>query len=251
MPAQTAFHLSGKTILVTGASSGIGRQVCISAAEMGARIVLTGRNEVRLQETYALLPGEGHLQFMADLADATSREALLQQLPLLDGMVYCAGAVHHFPIRFLNAGHMSEMALNFEAPVLTTSGLLRLKRLNRSASLVYLSSIAAQHPPKGGAMYGSSKSALESFVKVVAQEAAPQLIRANCISPGMVKTPLYDRAEEAISKEEMDKHIAHYPHGVGLPEDVAHAAIYLLSPASRWVTGINLTLDGGFLLGSS
>jgi NAD(P)-dependent dehydrogenase (short-subunit alcohol dehydrogenase family) len=246
----SAFSLTGKTIFVTGASSGIGRQVCISAAQQGARIVLSGRNEEELQKTLAQLPGHEHLIVAADLTNIEAREQLLKQLPQLDGMVYCAGGVKSFPIRFLSEKRLDEMQLNFDAPAMLTAGLLRLKKLNREASLVYLSSISSQHPPKGGAIYGASKAALEAYVKVLARETAPQLIRANCISPGMVKTPLYDQVETSISKEEMDKHIADYPLGVGLPEDVANAAVYLLSPASRWVTGINLILDGGFLLGT-
>jgi NAD(P)-dependent dehydrogenase (short-subunit alcohol dehydrogenase family) len=246
----TAFSLSGKTIFVTGASSGIGRQVCVTAAQQGAKIVLSGRNEEELQKTLALLPGHEHLIVAADLTTIEERENLLKQLPQLDGMVYCAGGVKSFPIRFLSEKRLDEMQLNFDAPAMLTAGLLRLKKLNREASLVYLSSISSNHPPKGGAIYGASKAALESYVKVLARETAPQLIRANCISPGMVKTPLYDRVETDISKEEMDKHIADYPLGAGLPEDVAYAAVYLLSPASRWVTGINLILDGGFLLGN-
>lgn len=246
----TAFSLTGKTIFVTGASSGIGRQVCITAAQQGAKIVLSGRNEEELQKTLVQLSGHEHSIVAADLTTIDGRENLLKQLPQLDGMVHCAGGVKSFPIRFLSEKRLDEMQLNFEAPAMLTAGLLRLKKLNREASLVYLSSISSNHPPKGGAIYGASKAALESYVKVLARETAPQLIRANCISPGMVKTPLYDRVETDISKEEMDKHIADYPLGAGLPEDVAYAAVYLLSPASRWVTGINLILDGGFLLGN-
>ncbi|MGL5889947.1 MAG: SDR family NAD(P)-dependent oxidoreductase, partial [Bacteroidia bacterium] len=161
----SAFNLSGKTIFVTGASSGIGRQVCITAAEQGARIVLSGRNEQELRNTLAQLPEQEHLVVAADLTNAEDRENLLKQLPQLDGMVYCAGGVKSFPIRFLSEKRLDEMQLNFDAPAMLTAGLLRLKKLNREASLVYLSSISSQHPPKGGAIYGASKAALESYVK--------------------------------------------------------------------------------------
>lgn len=245
----SAFRLENKTILVTGASSGIGKQVCITAALHGAKIILTGRNTSGLEKTLHQLTGSGHQLITADLTQVNAREHLTTQLPKIDGMVYCAGIVKAFPIRFLSETRLDEMKVNFEAPALLTASLLAAKKLNREASLVYLSSISGQHPPKGGALYGASKAALETYVKVLARETAPQLIRANCISPGMVKTPLYDQAENDISKEEMDKHIARYPLGAGIPEDVANAAVYLLSPAARWVTGINLILDGGFLLG--
>ncbi|MCA6362793.1 MAG: SDR family oxidoreductase [Bacteroidetes bacterium] len=247
--SSSPFQLTGKTILVTGASSGIGRQVCISAAAFGARVMLSGRNEARLHETLQQLDGTNHQLFAADLTQADDRDTLIKQLPALDGFVHSAGIVKAFPTRFIDQSKLTEMEVNFEAPALLTAGLMRQKKLNRGASLVYLSSISGQHPPKGGAMYGASKAALESYVKVLARETAAQQIRANCISPGMVKTPLYDQVEEEYSKPELDKHMARYPLGVGYPEDVANAAIYLLSPASRWVTGINIILDGGFLLG--
>jgi NAD(P)-dependent dehydrogenase (short-subunit alcohol dehydrogenase family) len=125
---------------------------------------------------------------------------------------------------------------------------LKNKKLNKNASLVFLSSISGQHPHKGGTLYAGSKAAIESFAKVLSLELYPQGIRANCISPAMVKTPMFDQAADEMSKEEMEKHIGKYPLGVGLPEDVANAAIFLLSPAARWITGINITLDGGFLL---
>ena len=247
---MTPFHLNGKIILVTGASSGIGRQVAISVSKMGGRCVITGRNEQALQETFAQLEGAGHFSVAADLLEASGRERLIGAMQAVDGFVHCAGNVKAFPIKFLEQKHVDEMMkLNFESPVLLTSGLLKAKKFNRGASLVYLSSISSQFPPKGGAMYGSSKAALESFVKTLAQEVVPMGIRANSISPGMVRTPLYDRAEEAVSKEHMDNHMKSYPLGAGDPEDVANAAIYLLSPASKWVTGINIILDGGFLSG--
>ena len=246
---ETPFHLNNKTILVTGASSGIGRQVCISASKMGATIVLTGRNIKELKETLAQLQGTGHNIISADLVDQTERVRLSIEIPEIDGLVHCAGIVKPFPIKFLNQQKIDEtLKTNYEAPVLMMAALLKEKKINKNASLVFLSSISGQHPHKGGATYAGSKAALESFVKVLALELYPQGVRSNCISPGMVKSPMYDQAAAEMSKEEMDKHVASYPLGVGIPEDVAQAAIFLLSPASRWITGINITLDGGFLL---
>jgi len=246
----TPFHLNGKTILVTGASSGIGRQVAISISKMGGTCILTGRNEDALRQTLGQLEGNNHMCHVADLVDSESRKNLLQAIPIVDGLAHCAGNVKAFPIKFLDQKNIDEMMkLNFDAPVLLVAGLLKWKKLNSNSSLVFLSSISSHYPSKGGAMYGGSKAAIETFVKTLAQEVVTQGIRANSISPGMVRTPLYDRAEEAVSKEHMDKHMEGYPLGVGEPEDVANAVIYLLSPASRWVTGINIILDGGFLAG--
>ncbi|MGL4599390.1 MAG: SDR family NAD(P)-dependent oxidoreductase, partial [Bacteroidia bacterium] len=167
----------------------------------------------------------------------------------IDGLVWCAGVVNPFPIRFLDEKKLHEtFSINYDAVVLTLAGLLKHKKMNRGASLVFMSSISAAHPHKGGALYGGSKIALETFSKTLALELYPQKIRSNCISAAMVQTPMYEQAEEKMSKEEMDKHISRYPLGTGKPDDVAHAAIYFLSDASSWVTGTTLTLDGGFLL---
>jgi NAD(P)-dependent dehydrogenase (short-subunit alcohol dehydrogenase family) len=247
---STPFHLHDKTILVTGASSGIGRQMCVSASRMGAKIVLSGQHEKRLAETLSMLDGNDHSVIQADLLRESEREKLSKEMPAVDGLVHCAGFVHSFPTRFLNQAKIDEtLNINYEAPVLLMAHIQREKKLNRNASLVFVSSICAQHPHRGGAMYGSSKAALETFVKVLALELADKGIRANCLSPAMVKTPMYDKAEQDASKEMMEQHTERYLLGVGEPEDVANAAIYLLSPASKWITGINITLDGGLQLG--
>lgn len=249
MSHKTAFQLDGKTILVTGASSGIGRQIAIGIAEMGGKLVLTARNEERLNETLAALAGEGHTVLAADLMDSEARDGLIAQLPQLDGVVHCAGVVKPYPIAFLSQEKIDEtLNINYEIPVLLMAGIGRGKKLNNNASIVFLSSISGQHPHKGGAMYAGSKAAIEAFSKVVALEYYSKGIRSNCISPAMVKTPMYKEAEAGMSKESMDEHVAKYPLGVGLPEDVANATIFFLSDASRWITGVNLTLDGGFLL---
>ncbi|MCX6311096.1 MAG: SDR family NAD(P)-dependent oxidoreductase [Bacteroidetes bacterium] len=246
---ETPFHLHNKTILVTGASSGIGRQVAISASNMGATLLLSGRNSAELEKTISLLSGANHKIISADLLLQHERENLANEIPMLDGIVHCAGTVKPFPIKFLDQKKLDEtLKINYEAPVLMMAAILKNKKLNKNASLVFLSSISGQHPHKGGTLYAGSKAAIESFAKVLSLELYPQGIRANCISPAMVKTPMFDQAADEMSKEEMDKHIGKYPLGVGLPEDVANAAIFLLSPAARWITGINITLDGGFLL---
>ena len=248
--AKTPFHLDGKTILVTGASSGIGRAVAVLASRMGASVLLSGKNEERLKQTMDVCSGGGHSLLRADLLLESDREQLVDSLPGIDGLVHCAGYVQSFPSGFINQKKLDEtLNINYEAPVLLMAQIQRKKKLNKDASLVFISSICSDHPHRGAALYGSSKAALETFVKVLAIELADKGIRANCISPAMVKTAMYEKAEADSSKEMMDAHLAKYPLGPGLPEDIANAAIYLLSPAARWVTGINITLDGGFLLG--
>ena len=246
---MNAIQLNDKFILVTGASSGIGMQTAISISNMGGKLVLTGRNKENLKHTFEQLKGEGHHVITADLLKEGERNKLIDELPMLDGIVHSAGTVNPFPIRFIDQIKLDEtMNINYEIPVLLMSGIMRKKKINPKASIVFLSSVSGQHPHKGGSLYASSKAALEAFSKALALEVHLQGIRSNCVSPAMVKTAMYDVAEKGMSKEIMDEHIKQYPLGVGYPEDVANAIIFLLSDASRWITGINITLDGGFIL---
>jgi len=244
---STPFHLHGKKILITGATSGIGSNAAIRISEMGGEVVLSGRNADQLKVISRQCPGSIIVE--ADISVQEGRDHLAKTIPEIDGLVNCVGTVHPFPVRFLDQQKLDQtMNVNFEAPVLMTSAILKAKKVKPESSLVYLSSISSHRPQRGAAMYGASKAAIESFVKVLAQELHLQKIRVNSISPAMVKTPMYDRAEEMVSKEEMDQHVSKYLLGVGYPDDVANAIIFMLSPASRWVTGINLILDGGILL---
>lgn len=246
---MTAFHLNNKTILITGASSGIGQQTAINISQMGGIVILTGRNLENLNKTLSLLKGENHQIISADLLVEAERNQLIEKLPMLDGIVHSAGTVNPFPIKFIDQIKINEtLNINYEIHVLLMAGIMRKKKLNAKASIVFLSSISGQHPHKGGALYASSKAAIEAFSKVVALELYPQGIRSNCISPAMVKTPMYEIAEKGMSKESMDEHVKQYPLGIGYPEDIANSIVFLLSDASRWITGINITLDGGFLL---
>lgn len=243
------FHLNDKVCLITGASSGIGQQIAMTASEMGARVILNGRDEARLNETMSKLKGDGHQLIAADLLDPDARKGLVDALDGIDGLVHCAGVVKPYPIKFIDQEKLDEtMNINYEVPVLLSGEIVKAKKLNKNASVVFMSSISAQHPHKGGSMYAASKSAIEAFSKVFALEHYLQGVRSNCLSPAMVKTNMYDEAEKGMSKESMDDHIDKYPLGVGLPEDVANAAVFLLSDASRWITGINIRLDGGLLL---
>jgi len=244
----TQFHLQGQTILITGASSGIGSCVAQQISAMGGIPVLTGRDSVKLEET-AKLCGGNPLIITADLCDASSREKLAAAVPQLNGLVNCAGTVHPFPVRFIDQKKLDEtMNINFEAPLLLTGLLLKKKKIESGSSMVYISSVSSDRPLAGASLYGASKAGIESMVKVLAQELGSQKIRVNSVSPAMVRTPMYDKAEAMVSKEEMDAHIAEYILGVGYPEDVSNAIIFLLSPASRWITGTTIRLDGGLLL---
>lgn len=244
-------NLHNKKILITGASAGIGRETAILADKTGATLFLTARNENRLKETQKLLSGKNHTIFAADLNEENAINSLTEFLPSLDGMVHCAGIIKPMPVKFIQGKHFDEvMSVNFKSAALITSKMAKQKKIAPNASLVFISSVSSAHPYLGGSLYVSSKAALEAFCRTVALELAPQKIRANCISPGLVKTAIYYETEAAASKEEMEKYEKKYPLGFGEPADISNMSVFLLSDLSRWITGQNIIMDGGLLLGS-
>jgi len=238
------FTLSGKTILVTGASAGIGRGIAIACAGMGARVILTARNVDRLQEALTMLEGEGHTYIAADLTNKAERTALVEQLPALDGVVQCAGVGSRVPCKMLSQADLDYvMKPNAEAPMLLQAQLLSEKKVRKQASVVFIASAAATMPSAGNAVYSASKAALVAYAKCLAQELAPRQIRVNCISPTMVWT---DLALVGATEEQLDEAQKQYPlKRYGQPEDIANLAIYLLSDASTWMTGSNIEITGG------
>ena len=238
------FTLSGKTILVTGASVGIGRGIAIACAGMGARVILTARNVDRLQEALTMLEGEGHTYIAADLTNEAERTALVEQLPALDGVVQCAGVGSRVPCKMLSQADLDYvMKPNAEAPMLLQAQLLSEKKVRKQASVVFIASAAATMPSAGNAVYSASKAALVAYAKCLAQELAPRQIRVNCISPTMVWT---DLALVGATAEQLDEAQKQYPlKRYGQPEDIANLAIYLLSDASTWMTGSNIEITGG------
>lgn len=238
------FTLSGKTILVTGASAGIGRGIAIACAGMGARVILTARNVDRLQEALTMLEGEGHTYIAADLTNEAERTALVEQLPALDGVVQCAGVGSRVPCKMLSQADLDYvMKPNAEAPMLLQAQLLSEKKVRKQASVVFIASAAATMPSAGNAVYSASKAALVAYAKCLAQELAPRQIRVNCISPTMVWT---DLALVGATAEQLDEAQKQYPlKRYGQPEDIANLAIYLLSDASTWMTGSNIEITGG------
>lgn len=244
---QNPFHLHGKTVLVTGASSGIGRAVAVECARVGARVVISGRNPQRLDDTMALLDaisGDGagrHVACVADLTDAAQLDRLADATGEIDGVVHAAGIDGVTPVRMLRQSFMqSVLEGNFMAPLMLTQKLLYKKSLRNGASIVFLSSIAAHTGTVGVGPYSSTKAALEGMMRCLALEIAPRGMRANALAPGMVDTPLVNK-----DRDWLDEKARMYPLGLGRPEDVAYAAIYLLADVSRKVTGTRLHLDGG------
>jgi len=241
------FSLSGKTILVTGASSGIGQATALLCARMGAHMVVTGRDQERLQATVQMLEDSTAVAVTADLTVNEDITQLISALPPLDGAVLCAGNSTTLPLQFGSREKFDEMFdINFFAPVELMRLLYKKKILQKGASLVLIASIGGTHSfMPGNGVYGASKAALNSVMKYAAREYASRRIRVNSICPGMVDTPLIHRG--TITEEQLAEDAKRYPLGrYGKTEDIANGAVYLLSDASSWLTGHDLVIDGGF-----
>ena len=240
------FSLSDKTILITGASSGIGKQAAILISQAGGTVFITGRDEKRLEETFDLLQGENHRMRVADLTVVSEMDALIEELPKLNGIVHCAGIVGPLPVKFILQEHIDRMfSINYIVPVNLTGKLLRKKKIVEGASILFMSTIATKNPYFGGALYSGSKAALEAYAKTLALEQVGKGIRANCLMAGLVDTPMIESpSEEAMQEEALERYLKRYPLGVGKPEDVAGAILYFLSDASTWVSGTTLILGG-------
>ena len=240
------FSLSGKTILVTGASSGIGRGVAEMCAQMGATVVITGRNEERLQTTLQSLSGDGHRAISAELTSEDDIAKIVEESPLLDGVVHSAGIGDRTLLKLVRRKDLERvMEVNFNAPVLLQRALLKKKRIKDDASLVFIASRAPFAPAVGNGIYAASKGALIAYAKVLALELADRLVRVNCICPAMVWTELVKRDAEITGADysAMEKE---YPlKRFGRPEDVAGLAVYMLSDLASWMTGSIVDLAGG------
>jgi NAD(P)-dependent dehydrogenase (short-subunit alcohol dehydrogenase family) len=245
------FSLSGKTIFVTGASSGIGRAIAIECSKMGATVIISARSEEKLNETLASMENTNpHQLILADLSDENQLVHITDSIDCqLNGIVQCAGFTISKPFHFFSKENMRRvMNVNFEAPVLLSQLFLKKKKISNPASIVFISSIAGVFCSYvAGSVYAASKGAINGIVKSMAIELASKNIRVNSVNPGMIATPILDTG--VITKEQLEEDKKRYPLGrYGKPEEVAHAAIYLLSDASSWVTGSNLLIDGGYTL---
>jgi len=243
------FTLQGKTILVTGASSGIGKSIAIECSKMGADVIITGRNEKRLKETFSLLEGENHAYILADLSVKEDIEKLSKGLPSLNGLVNCAGLTKVLPFPFATRESFEEvMDVNFYAPTELTRQLVKSKKISKGSSVVFLSSVSGVYcSAVAASIYSASKGAVNGLVKGVALDLAPKGIRVNSVNPGMIDTNIFSGS--AITEEQLGEDVKRYPMGrYGKPCEVAYAVVYLLSDASSWTTGSNILIDGGYTL---
>ena len=240
------YSLEGKTILVTGASSGIGRATAIECSKMGAQLIITARNQERLDETFKMLQGNNHQLILADLSDANDINSLVDQLPPLDGCVNNAGIVITKPLPFYKKEEVNIMFnTNTFSVVFVIQQLLKKKKLNKNSSIVITSSAGGVYGNTlGNGIYDMTKSALHSFMQTTALELAQKGIRCNSVNPAMVNTRMAEL--DSLSQEQIELDKKRYPLGrYGEPRDIALAIVYLLSDASSWVTGTALKIDGG------
>lgn len=243
------YSLEGKTVLVTGASSGIGKASAIECSKLGARVIITARNEERLSQTLHLLEGSGHQMYLCDLNNNEEIDNLVSQLPEIQGFISNAGYTKILPVQFINSADINGIfQVNAVAPMLLLQKLLKKKKLKKGASVVFTSSLAGLGTCSvGNSMYAASKGAISAFIRCVALELAPKNIRVNAVCPAMVDTGILDSG--TVSKEQLENDQKNYPLGrYGTPEEIAWAMVYLLSDAAGWITGDNLVLDGGVTL---
>lgn len=240
------FSLEGKKVLITGASSGIGYATAIECSRMGANLVITGRDKKRLESCLNSLQGNGHTLIQADLTNEEEMWQLIDQASVLDGIVICAGQGTTLPIKSANIQNYQDIFdINFFAPVELLRLLFKNKKLNNGASIVIIASIGGTFRfEPANAVYGTSKAAVNTFMKFAAIEFASKGIRVNSICPGMVETPLIKNGR--FCEEQLEAYRETYPlKRFGKPEEIGQAAIYLLSDATSWVTGTSLVIDGG------
>lgn len=240
------FSLSNKTVLVTGATSGIGRSTAIICSKMGAIVVATGRNEERLRETIASLDGEGHIAVAADITNGDDIDRLISCCPMLQGVVHCAGVGDRTVLKMAREKDIERvMKTNFDAPVLLQQALMKKKKIESKGSIVFIASRAPFAPASGNGLYAASKGALIAYSKVLGLELANQLIRVNCVCPAMVWTELVQRDAEINGIDYRQTEQTYPLKRFGSPEDVAYLVVYLLSDASSWMTGSCIDITGG------
>lgn len=243
------FSIAGKTILVTGAASGMGKATAVICAKMGAKVIGADFNEEGLRSTIEQLEGEGHKRVSINLMDESTWGPLLAENSILDGFANCAGIANLNPFTFISKPELERVfSVNFFGPILLAKELVKKKKLQKGSSIVFVSSIDGPrivHP--GNSVYSASKNALVGMARNMAVDLAPKRIRVNCILPGTTDTPLIRTSN--VTEEELLENMKAFPlKRFGTPEDMAYAIIYLLSDASSFVTGTELIVDGGYSL---
>lgn len=247
-----AFSLKNKTILITGASSGIGRSCSVECSRNGADLILIGRNHEELEKTASMLSPETKFEIITeDITQSDRLEEIIAEkvavLGKISGFIHCAGIEKTLPLK----KHSPQLYHDiFEVNVIAgfeIAKILSLKKYkDETASFVFISSVAGMVGEAGKAAYSASKGAVIAGARSLAMELSRGNIRVNSISPAMVNTPILEKMFNDIGEEASSGIIKKHPLGIGEPKDVANACIFLLSDAARWVTGTNLVIDGGY-----
>jgi NAD(P)-dependent dehydrogenase (short-subunit alcohol dehydrogenase family) len=244
--------LTGKTVLVTGASSGIGQGAAVYLSRLGAKVVVVGRDEDRLHQTVSKMEGSYHTAIPFDLNNVERIPAWMKEVAAttgpLYGLVHSAGIIVSRPLKILRYQNLLDVQrINVDAAIMLIQGLRQNGVCEKTgASVVLVSSVAGLKGEPLLSAYSATKGALIALARTLAVELASQNIRVNCVSPAMVRTPMMESMIAALPDENRAELERKHPLGLGSPEDVAYAAAFLLSPAGRWITGTNLVLDGGY-----
>lgn len=241
------FTLTGKTILITGGSSGIGRATAIECSRLGAKVIVTGRNKERTNETLQMLQGDGHIAIIGDLSNNEDIERLAYESPILEGCVNNAGYNDLQLVPYIKREKMEDLfKVNTQAPIYLINRLIKNKKLAKGASVVFTSSISSRGiSSPGNSIYSATKAAVSAFARNAAVDLASKKIRCNSVAPGMIDTPLKNNKTQ-ISEDQWEADLKNYPLGrFGKPEDVAKTIVFLLSDASSWITGTEIVVDGG------
>ena len=246
-----ALDMSGRTVVVTGASAGIGRDVAILLGELGARVALVGRNLDRLNSVASKMSGSRHLVEAFDLNQLEEIPAWMKKIAEkfgeLHGVVHCAGVQQTMPLRAITVRPAEDvMRVNVLAALMLAKGLRQKGVRAADASLVLVASVMGLVGAPGCAVYCASKGAVISMTRALALELAAEKIRVNCVAPAFVKTEMLEELKSVAGADQMAAVEARHPLGFGEPRDVSHSIAFLLSPASRWMTGSTMTVDGGY-----
>lgn len=245
--------LSAKKVLVTGASSGIGRATAIHLSKLGAQVILVSRNEKKLHATLSQMKGDHHSIYAFDLKKIDQIEGqieiIVNQQGKLNGLVHCAGIGDMRPLQMTKYDFIHDMMLlNFYAFIELCRVIAKKNNHAESSSFIAISSATSHKGEKSKVAYCASKGALDSAIRAMAKELAAKNIRVNSIVPGFIKTEMVDAYIEAVGSDAFNKNVlANQYLGLGDPVDIANAAAYLLSDASKFVTGTGLIIDGGCL----
>jgi NAD(P)-dependent dehydrogenase (short-subunit alcohol dehydrogenase family) len=249
---KNPLDFSNKRVLITGASTGIGRACALLLSQLGAKLVLNGRNETALQETLSLLSGSGHITAPFDMFNTDELcdwvKSLTKNHGYLDCFVHCAGVQITKPIRLFNQAFFDEtMHVNLASAMAIAQGFRMKRNRSKQGSIVFVSSIAGLIGQTGNTVYGASKAGLMSLTRGLSMEFLRDNIRVNCVAPALVATDMATRTQQSMTDDQYQHMLNQHPMGVGEPSDVANAVAFLLSDAAKWINSVTLPVEGGYL----